>query len=485
MNEEDTVVESLDLHCLFLSHQLLETVPAYHEVDAVLAHLHLPDEDLRQPPQFHASHRLDEADLVRRQLPQLRHLLGVGHEVEEILVRDELLDQVEDRLLDGRAGDVLELTLLGDVLVRVIAAVIVERPPPRHLLAAVGRNHRAPAVAALEQSLERSGRFASRRLMPFPTGLDLALNRQPQLKGNYRLVLSLEQLARLGVADATCWPRHVEERPHVHHVPPLVHMVVTVLLVQLPRGLKVRTGDREPLEGIQHLRGVLGIWNELRVDALVPVGNHPARPDALLAAGGHLVPNAVGRHLTLELRESHQQVHDHPPHRSRGVDLLGNGQHAGTVPREDPVQLREVPERTRNAVELVHDHHVDLPLVHVLQQLLKSGTVHVAARVAAIVVMLVHYRPALPRLAVDVGRAGVELGFKGIVVLVESFVGGLAGVDGASLRRSFFSCFAHFFIPKNAGPFQWVPVIALATAVRDLYFLPSYSTSESFTTNTS
>lgn len=55
------------------------------------------------------------------QLPQLRHLLGVGHEVEEILVRDELLDQVEDRLLDGRAGDVLEPTLLGDVLVRVIA----------------------------------------------------------------------------------------------------------------------------------------------------------------------------------------------------------------------------------------------------------------------------------------------------------------------------------------------------------------------------
>ena len=70
----------------------------------------------------------------------------------------------------------------------------------------------------------------------------------------------------------------------------------------------------------------------------------------------------------------------------------------------------------------------------------------------------------------DVGRAGVELGFKGIVVLVESFVGGLAGVDGASLRRAFFSCFVHFFIPKNAGPFQWVPVIAFATAVRDLYF---------------
>lgn len=128
--EEVTVVESLDLHCLFLSHQLLETIPAHHEVDAVLAHLHLPDEDLRQPPQFHAGHRLDKADLVRRQLPQLRHLLRIGHQVEEILVRNELLNQVEDRLLDGRAGDVLELTLLGDVLVRVVAAVIVERPPP-------------------------------------------------------------------------------------------------------------------------------------------------------------------------------------------------------------------------------------------------------------------------------------------------------------------------------------------------------------------
>ena len=28
--------------------------------------------DLRQPPQFHAGHRLDKADLVRRQFPQLR-----------------------------------------------------------------------------------------------------------------------------------------------------------------------------------------------------------------------------------------------------------------------------------------------------------------------------------------------------------------------------------------------------------------------------
>ena len=62
MKEEVSVIESLDLHCLFLSHQLLETVPAHHEV-AVLAHLHLPDEDLRQPPKFHAGHRLDEADL--------------------------------------------------------------------------------------------------------------------------------------------------------------------------------------------------------------------------------------------------------------------------------------------------------------------------------------------------------------------------------------------------------------------------------------
>ena len=63
MNEEVSVIESLDLHCLFLSHQLLETIPAHHEVDALLAHLHLPDEALRQPPQFHAGYRLDEADL--------------------------------------------------------------------------------------------------------------------------------------------------------------------------------------------------------------------------------------------------------------------------------------------------------------------------------------------------------------------------------------------------------------------------------------
>lgn len=287
--------------------------------------------------------------------------------------------------------------------------------------------------------------------MPFPAGLDLALDRQPQLKGNYRLVLPLEQLARLGVADAPCCPRHVEERPHVHHVPPLVRMVVAVLLVQFPRCRKVRTGDRKPLEGIQYLRGVLGIGNELRVDTLVPVGNHPARPDTLLAAGGHLVAHTIRRHLALELREGHQEVDDHPSHRSRSVDLLGDGHHAHVVLGEDAIKFREVLQGTADAVDLVDDHHVDLPVVHVPQKLLKGWARHVAVRIPAVIVMLVDEPPALAGLAMDVRRAGVELRLKRIELLVESLVRAFARVDRAPLRQ--YALLVHFFTPKNAGAF--------------------------------
>lgn len=107
----------------------------------------------------------------------------------------------------------------------------------------------------------------------------------------------------------------------------------------------------------------------------------------------------------------------------------------------------------------------------------------VAARIPAVIVMPVDKLPAERRLALNVRGAGVELRLQQIELLFKSVLGGLARVDRAPLRQ--YALLVHFFTPKKTSPFQWVPVIALATAVSDLYFLPSNSTVVSSTTNPS
>ena len=486
MNEEIAVIVPLDLHLSFLSHEFLEAVATDDDVDSVLAHGYISDEELRQPSEFGLGHRLDDARLTSGEFPQFRHLARVGHETEEVLVRDQPFDEVEHRLFDGRAGDVLQFARLGLVLVRRIAPVVVERLAPLNALAAVGRNHRAMAVDALDEPLERCRRLTSYTLVGLLARFDDALRVQPHVERHDGVVLSLKDLARLRVADAPGRPRLLEQRPYVHHVPTCVRVMIAEAVVQLVRRLEEGLIDHIPLEGEENLRRVLRIDHELAVNVPVAVGDDPARPHFFLAAGGHLVSHTIRRHLALELREAHEKVDDHPSHRGRGVDLLGNGNHAHVVLGEDAVEFREVLQRTADAVDLVDDHHVDLPVVHVPQKLLEGRARHIAARVPAVIVMLIDEPPALAGLAMDVRCTGVELCLQRIELLVEPLVRAFARVDRAPpLTNRLLLLLAHFFTPKNAGPFQCVPVIALATAVSDLYFLPSNSTVVSSTTNTS
>jgi hypothetical protein len=63
--------------------------------------------------------------------------------------------------------------------------------------------------------------------------------------------------------------------------------------------------------------------------------------------------------------------------------------------------LGEVSERAGQAIDFVHDHHVDESPPDIFQQVLQGGALHCAARKAAVIVGGFDEPPALTRLALD------------------------------------------------------------------------------------
>ncbi|MEI2757102.1 MAG: hypothetical protein V9F46_11700 [Chitinophagaceae bacterium] len=125
----------------------------------------------------------------------------------------------------------------------------------------------------------------------------------------------------------------------------------------------------------------------------------------------------------------------------------------------------------REAVDLVDDHHVDQPVLDVGQQPLQAGALQRAAGDAAVVVLIADQHPALGALAGDVGLAGLALGIERVELLLQPFLGGFPGVDGAAqlADEGFGGAFPRwFFSPKKTQPFQRVPVMARAMADSDL-----------------
>src|SRR5215472_6346709 len=124
---------------------------------------------------------------------------------------------------------------------------------------------------------------------------------------------------------------------------------------------------------------------------------------------------------------------------------------------------------------------VDLPGPDVSQQALQRRAFQVAAAVAAVVIARGQRRPAGMSLAVDVRFGRLALGIQRVEVLVESFLGAFAGVDGAAhrgRRRLGFTGLGHDFCPfavrpKKKCPEQCAPVTALATALSERYVRPS------------
>jgi hypothetical protein len=135
---------------------------------------------------------------------------------------------------------------------------------------------------------------------------------------------------------------------------------------------------------------------------------------------------------------------------------------------EDFDQLREVHQRARKPVDLVHDHHVDQPLLYVGEQPLRRRALQRAPGEAAVIVGLADQRPAFRTLAGDIGLAGFALRVQRVELLLEPLLGRSPGIDSAAefagdrgLRHAGLPC---RLMPKKTNPFQRVPVIARAMA---------------------
>ena len=190
---------------------------------------------------------------------------------------------------------------------------------------------------------------------------------------------------------------------------------------------------------------------------------------------------------------------------------MGHRDEGDALRVEELDQFGEVGERTGQAVDLVDDDDVELIQPNGVEKPLQSRTLETAAGEAAIVVVIANQRPALARLALDIGFAGFPLSVERVEVLFEPVIGRDARVDRAaadlvglasalrsgrarlmarspsqrdrqrSVAELDSACLAR--IPKKRGPFQRVPVIAWATFDKLGYVAP-FQTKPSSTTVT-
>src|SRR5690606_7000738 len=153
---------------------------------------------------------------------------------------------------------------------------------------------------------------------------------------------------------------------------------------------------------------------------------------------------------------------------------------------EDLHEPGEVHQRAAQSVHLVDHDAVHLAPLHRGHQPPQRRAVHVPAAVPPVVVALREQDPPLVLHGGDERLAALALGVEAVDLLLEPLLGALAGVDGAAdgpggpravaggapARGALGAAAAHAappsplggLMPKNRLPFQWLPVIALATA---------------------
>jgi hypothetical protein len=93
--------------------------------------------------------------------------------------------------------------------------------------------------------------------------------------------------------------------------------------------------------------------------------------------------------------------------------------------------LGEIHEGPAQAVDLVDDYDVHPVLSDIGQEALEGRAIHGTAGEPAVIVGGLHEEPAFTPLAPDESLAGLPLGMQGVEILLESFLGRLAGVDRA------------------------------------------------------
>jgi hypothetical protein len=93
--------------------------------------------------------------------------------------------------------------------------------------------------------------------------------------------------------------------------------------------------------------GLIIVNDQLPVLNVVTKRRLTAHPHTLLLGSGDLVADAFPGHFPLELRKREQHVQGKPPHRGRGIKLLGNRNEGDAPSVEGFHDLGEVKQRTR------------------------------------------------------------------------------------------------------------------------------------------
>src|SRR5947209_7691038 len=105
----------------------------------------------------------------------------------------------------------------------------------------------------------------------------------------------------------------------------------------------------------------------------------------------------------------------------------------------------------------------------------------VAVGPAAVVAAVGETDPAFVLLGQDVGLRGLTLGVEGVELMLQAFLGGLAGIHRTAHQGQSLGWEFHAFAPvlreslKNKNPLQCEPVTALATAESEAKTWPSNS----------
>ena len=80
----------------------------------------------------------------------------------------------------------------------------------------------------------------------------------------------------------------------------------------------------EALEDVSDDLGLAFVEYQSPVVDVIAEGRHAAHPQSFTLAGGNLVADALAGNFALELSKGQQHVEHQPPHRGRGIELLGD-----------------------------------------------------------------------------------------------------------------------------------------------------------------
>ena len=148
----------------------------------------------------------------------------------------------------------------------------------------------------------------------------------------------------------------------------------------------------------------------------------------------HIVPDALGDGLPLQLGEHGRNVHHGASHGGRSVELLPDGNEVNVPVAQVLDELGKVANVAADAVKAVDHDGGKGDLLRVLHHFLELRALQIAAGKALVLVDQHVFRRSLAKVHGDVLAAQLDLVLDALALAGEF---GLAGVDDVLLRRIF------------------------------------------------